>query len=196
MKPELSFARIGSLPSFFANSNARLDGLVARRDRAHDLDQLHQRHRVEEVQADHPVRAPQAAAIAAIVRLDVFDAKIVSGGQTSFSSFHIAFFISRSSTTASMTMSHVAQLRELGRERKLRERRVALLGSDLSLLDSFRENLLDAARATSRSERSETSRTTGLESGLSADTCAMPLPISPPPSTPTFRDFASLQFSA
>jgi hypothetical protein len=38
----------------------------------------------------------------------VFDAKIVSAGQIAFRSFHIAFFISRSSTTASMIMSQSA----------------------------------------------------------------------------------------
>src|SRR2546422_6200345 len=46
-----------------------------------------------------------AAAMAAIVRLEVLDAKIVAGPQRASSSFHKAFFRSRSSVTASITMS-------------------------------------------------------------------------------------------
>ncbi len=46
-----------------------------------------------------------AAAISVIVRLEVFDAKIVSAGQSSSSFPNISFFTSRSSTTASTTMS-------------------------------------------------------------------------------------------
>ena len=46
-----------------------------------------------------------AAAIAAIVRLDVFEAKMVCCGQSASSSFHIPFLMSRSSITASISRS-------------------------------------------------------------------------------------------
>ena len=49
-----------------------------------------------------------AAAIAAIVRLEVFDAKIVWAGQSPSSSFHRMFLSSRSSVTASMIHSACA----------------------------------------------------------------------------------------
>jgi len=48
-----------------------------------------------------------AAAIAAIVRLDVFEAKTVAGPHKPSSSVHKAFLSSRSSVTASTTMSLV-----------------------------------------------------------------------------------------
>ena len=50
MKPGLSGAVIGSLPERLRKREDRLVRLVARRQRADDLDELHQRHRVEEMQ--------------------------------------------------------------------------------------------------------------------------------------------------
>src|SRR6266550_578689 len=54
-------------------------------------------------------RSPRfvAAAIAAMVRLDVFEAKMAAGPHRPSSSFQRAFLSSRSSVTASTTMSHV-----------------------------------------------------------------------------------------
>ena len=58
MKPPRSGAAIGSLPSGRRERHQRVVGRLARRQRAHHLDELHQRHRVEEVQAADLVGTP------------------------------------------------------------------------------------------------------------------------------------------
>ena len=55
MNPGLSGAVIGSLPSDCAKAKTVLIRLVARRQAADHFDELHQRHRVEEVQAGEPI---------------------------------------------------------------------------------------------------------------------------------------------
>ena len=76
MKPERSLVWIGVLPSCAANASARRDGLLAGVEADDDLDELHHRHRREEVQAQHAVAASSHAASAAIGIDDVFDASM------------------------------------------------------------------------------------------------------------------------
>ena len=57
MNPDRSLVSIGTFPIRSANSRARAYRLLARVQRDDDLDQLHHRHRGEEVQAEHTVRA-------------------------------------------------------------------------------------------------------------------------------------------
>ena len=76
MNPGRSGAVIGSFPSDCANAMVVSIGLVARRQRADHLDQLHQRHRVEEVKPAEAVR-PRVAAASSVMQSDeVFDSKI------------------------------------------------------------------------------------------------------------------------
>ena len=51
-KPGVSLQRIGSLAEPLADREGRLDGVVRRQLGADDLDERHQRRRVEEVHAD------------------------------------------------------------------------------------------------------------------------------------------------
>ena len=106
MKPELSFAATGSLPSDLAKANARRnvssDVVTVRTTSTSGISGTGLK------KCSPTKRSPRcvAAAMAAIVRLDVLDAKIVSEPHSLSSSRHSAFLSSRSSVTASMTMSH------------------------------------------------------------------------------------------
>src|SRR2546422_316282 len=106
MKPELSFAATGSLPSDLAKANARRnvssDVVTVRTTSTSGISGTGLK------KCSPTKRSPRcvAAAMAAIVRLDVLDAKIVSEPHSSSSSRHSAFLSSRSSVTASITMSH------------------------------------------------------------------------------------------
>jgi len=126
---------------------------------------------------------PQLTAIAAIVRLDVFDAKIVAGGHTELNSFHSEFLRSRSSETASITIS--LSLNPRTSVMKLSLLRVAsrCSGVIFSFFTAFARDLSTLARDFSL-RLSEISRTIVWHPVI-AQTCAIPLPISPPPSTPT-----------
>ena len=77
-KPGVSLQRIGLLPSRAANASAVSNGVVGRELRAHDLDERHQRRRVEEVHADDALGRDVAAAIAVTDSADVLVARIVS----------------------------------------------------------------------------------------------------------------------
>ena len=72
------------MPSRPANANARLVDVVVGELRAHDLDERHQRRRVEEVQPDDALRPPLAAAISVTESADVFVARIASAPQDPF----------------------------------------------------------------------------------------------------------------
>src|SRR5213078_47586 len=130
-------------------------------------------------------RSPRfvAAAIAAIVRLDVFEAKMVAGPHRSSSSFHRAFLSSRSSVTASTTTSH--GFRSAVAVVKCKRLRVASRSEAGSF--PFSTNLASdfsiPARALSQTCW-DTSRTV-VSNPAAAATWAIPLPMSPEPSTPT-----------
>ena len=107
MNPELSFAATASLPSDLANAKARRnassDVVTVRTTSTSGI-------RGTGLKKCSPTKRSArlvAAAIAAILRLEVLEAKIVDGGQRPSSSFHIWFFRSRSSVTASMMMSQL-----------------------------------------------------------------------------------------
>ena len=109
MKPGLSLARIGVRPmrrptSVVASSACR--GGVGGGD---DLDQLHQRRRVEEVHADDALGARHPAAIAVIGSEEVLLARIVCGPQASARAAKSSRFRARSSGAASTTRSHSAR---------------------------------------------------------------------------------------
>ena len=57
MNPVLSLVRTGTLPSFFAELVSGIVHVVGGGDGAHHFDQLHERHRIEEVQSDEALRA-------------------------------------------------------------------------------------------------------------------------------------------
>src|SRR5713226_8271009 len=130
-------------------------------------------------------RSPRfvAAAIAAMVRLEVFDAKMVAGPHKPSSSFHRAFLRSRSSVTASTTTSH--GFRSAVAVVKCRRLRDA--SRSAAVIFPFSTNLASdfsiAARALSQTCW-DTSRTV-VSYPAAAATWAIPLPMSPQPSTPT-----------
>src|SRR4029077_16380943 len=130
-------------------------------------------------------RSPRfvAAAIAAIVRLDVFDAKMVAGPHRPSSSFHMAFLRSRSSVTASTTMSHVFRSGVV----VVKCRRLRIASRSAAATFPFSTNLTSdfsiPARALSQTCW-DTSRTV-VSYPAAAVTWAIPLPISPAPNTPT-----------
>ena len=126
---------------------------------------------------------PPAAAIAAIVRLDVFDAKIVCAAHSALSSFQIAFLSSRSSTMASTTMSAGARSATfvVNVSRPSVSVRACSVSFPFSIALASDFSMLARARA---ADASSTSRTMVLNP-FTAATCAMPEPMSPPPSTPT-----------
>ena len=86
MNPLRSRATMGSLPSRRTNAMAASKVSAEVVEAADHLDQRHERHRIEEVQADEPVGATVAAAGSVMERLEVLEAKIVAGGQRPSSS--------------------------------------------------------------------------------------------------------------
>ena len=78
-KPARSDDLDGVLAARHGERQRRLDRVVAGRDRPHDLDQLHHRGRVEEVDAAHPVGALVAIASSTTGSVDVFVARIAVG---------------------------------------------------------------------------------------------------------------------
>src|SRR6266700_604538 len=100
MKPELSFAATASLPRDFANAKARrnvsAEVVTVRTTSTSGISGTGLK------KWSPTKRSPRwvAAAIAAIVRLDVFEAKMAAGPHRPSSSFHRAFLSSRSSVTA------------------------------------------------------------------------------------------------
>src|SRR5256885_11791123 len=183
MKPELSFAATGSLPSDRANANARwnvsAEVVTVRTTSTSGMSGTGLK------KCSPTKRSPRfvAAAIAAMVRLDVFEAKMAAGPHRPSSSFQRAFLSSRSSVTASTTMSHVFRSAVVvGKRRRLR---IASRSAAASF--PFSTNLASdfsiPARALSQTCW-DTSRTV-VSNPAAAATWAIPLPMSPEPSTPT-----------
>src|SRR6266487_950037 len=183
MNPELSFAATASLPSDLAKPkvrrNASSDVVTVRTTSTSGISGTGLK------KCSPTKRSPRfvAAAIAAIVRLDVFDAKMAAGPHRPSSSFHRAFLSYRSSVTASTTMSHV--FRSAVAVVKCRRLRVASRSAAGTF--PFSTNLSSdfsiPARALSQTCW-DTSRTV-VSYPAAAATWAIPLPISPEPSTPT-----------
>src|SRR5712692_99842 len=183
MNPELSFATTGSLPSDLANAKARRsvssDVVTVRTTSTRGMSGTG-------LKKCNPTKRSArfvAAAIAAIVRLDVFDAKMVVGPHNPSSSFQRAFLSSRSSVTASTTMSHgfrsavvVVNCRRL----RAASRSAA---ETFPFSTNFASDFSIPARALSHTCW-DTSRTV-VSYPAAAAAWAMPLPISPQPSTPT-----------
>src|SRR5213080_1292865 len=183
MKPELSFATTGSLPSDWANAKARrnvsAEVVTVRTTSTSGI-------RGTGLKKCSPTkRSPRfvAAAIAAMVRLDVFEAKMVAGPHRTSSSFHRAFLSSRSSVTASTTMSHVFRSAVV----VVKRRRLRVASRSAAASFPFSTNLASdfsiPARALSQTCW-DTSRTV-VSYPAAAATWAIPLPMSPEPSTPT-----------
>ena len=82
-KPGLSLARIGVRPIRLADLGGRRQGALGRVGRGDHLDQLHQRRRVEEVHADHPLGVRRLGGDRGDRREEVLVARIVSGPQAS-----------------------------------------------------------------------------------------------------------------
>ena len=103
MNPGVDVAYTGVLPhaSAVANSVSATAGDVARP--AHDLDQRHQRRRIEEVHADDPVRDASSRRASAVIEIDdVFDARMHSASTTFSTRSNSSRFAARSSTIASI----------------------------------------------------------------------------------------------
>ncbi len=130
---------------------------------------------------------PLSAAMAMIVRLDVFDAKLASGRAILSSCAQSVFLTSRSSTTASMKRSESA--RSLRSVVKRRLARVLSRSASVTLPRSIPLASVFSIESCALSARAvETSRTV-VGNPAAAETWAMPLPMSPPPRTPTFWIF-------
>src|SRR5882724_57196 len=183
MKPELSFATTGSFPSDLANAQARRsdssDVVTVRTTSTRGINGTGLK------KCNPTKRSPRfvAAAIAAIVRLEVFDAKMVAGPHRPSSSFQSAFLRSRSSVTASTTMSHVFRSAVV----VVKCRRLRVASRSAAVTFPFSTNLASdfsiPARAFSQTCW-DTSRTM-VSYPAAAATWVMPLPMSPEPSTPT-----------
>src|SRR5437870_329358 len=118
-----------------------------------------------------------------MVRLDVFEAKMAAGPHRPSSSFQRAFLSSRSSVTASTTMSHVFRSAVV----VVKRRRLRVASRSAAASFPFSTNLASdfsiPARALSQT-CCDTSRTV-VSYPAAAATWAIPLPMSPQPSTPT-----------
>src|SRR4029077_16225621 len=183
MNPELSFATTGSLPSDLANENARRtvssDVVTVRTTSTRGMSGTG-------LKKCNPTKRSArlvAAAIAAIVRLDVFDAKMVAGPHNPSSSFQRAFLRSRSSVTASTTMSHVFRSAVV----VVKCRRLRVASRSAAETFPFSTNLASdfSIPARALSHTCWTTSRTAVTFPAAAATWAMPLPISPQPSTPT-----------
>src|SRR5216110_696145 len=183
MNPELSFAATASLPSDLAKPkvrrNASSDVVTVRTTSTSGISGTGLK------KCSPTKRSPRfvAAAIAAMVRLDVFEAKMVAGPHRPSSSFQRAFLSSRSSVTASTTMSHVFRSAVV----VVKRRRLRVASRSAAASFPFSTNLASdfsiPARALSQTCW-DTSRTV-VSYPAAAATWAIPLPMSPQPSTPT-----------
>src|SRR6266403_122254 len=183
MNPELSVATTGSLASDLANAKARRtvssEVVTVRTTSTRGISGTGLKKWSPTKRSARFV----AAAIAAIVRLDVFEAKMAAGPHRPSSSFQRAFLSSRSSVTASTTMSHVFRSAVV----VVKRRRLRIASRSAAETFPFSTNLASdfsiPARALSHTCW-DTSRTV-VSYPAAAATWAMPLPISPQPSTPT-----------
>src|SRR2546422_3870296 len=185
MNPELSFAATASLPRERANAKARRnvssDVVTARTTSTSCISGTG----LKKCRPTKRSARLVAAAMAAMVRLDVLEAKIVCGGQMASSSCHSAFLSSRSSVIASTTMSQpfrsvvavvkVSRLSAASRSAAASFPFSTNFPSDFSIPPRARSQIC-----------CDTSRTIVSRPAVAA-TCAMPLPIRPHPSTPTRR---------
>src|SRR5881397_3350570 len=183
MNPEVSFAATGSLPSDWVNANARRkvssDVVTVRTTSTSGISGTG----LKKWSPTNRSARCVAAAMAAMVRLDVFDAKMVAGPHRASSSRHREFLSSRSSVTASTMMSQrcrsavvvvkPSRLRAASRSPAASFPFSTNLASDFSI----------PARALSQTCW-DTSRTV-VSYPAAAATWAIPLPMSPQPSTPT-----------
>src|SRR6266496_346695 len=183
MKPELSFAATGSFPSDVANAKARRkvssDVVTVRTTSTSGMSGTG-------LKKCRPTkRSPRfvAAAIAAMVRLDVLDAKMVAGPHRASSSFHSAFLTSTSSVTASSTMSQGFRSAVVVVKRSRWSAASRLAAGSLPFSTNLASDFSMPARALSQI-CCDTSRTIVSYPAVAA-TWAMPLPIRPHPSTPT-----------
>ena len=162
-----------------------LEGLVAGALGADDLDERHQRRRVEEVHADDALRrrrspprspSPRAPRCSSRARRPAADA-LQLGEQLAL---RLELLDDRLDHEVA-----AGEAGELGREREVGRGRVARVLRQLPLLDLAREEVRDpVARALSASS-AVTSRPT-VSTPASTHSCAMPAPIAPRPTTPTF----------
>src|SRR5438105_5579073 len=183
MKPELSFAATGSLPSEAANAKARLkvcsDVVMVRTTSTSGI-------RGTGLKKWSPTKRSArlvAPAISAIVRLDVLEAKIVPAPHRSSSSTKSTFLSARSSVIASITMStlRMSATAVVNVSRLSAASRSA--GWSLPFSTSLASDFSMPARPRF-STSFETSRTIVSYPAVAA-TWAIPLPIKPQPSTPT-----------
>jgi len=105
MNPELSLADTASLPSDFANAKARAKDSSDVVTVFTTSTSCIRGTGLKKCSPTNRSARLVAAAMAAMVRLEVFDAKIVAGAQRPSRAFHSSFLSPRSSVTASMTMS-------------------------------------------------------------------------------------------
>src|SRR5882672_11398362 len=183
MKPELSLAATGSLPSDAANPKARLkvcsDVVMVRTTSTSGISGTG----LKKCRPTKRSARLVAPAISAIVRLDVLEAKIVPAPHKPSSSRKRTFLSSRSSVIASITIStlrmsattvvKVSRLRAASRSP----------GWSFPFSTSFASDFSMPARPRFNTSL-ETSRTIVSYPAVAA-TWAMPLPIKPQPSTPT-----------
>src|SRR4051812_13831094 len=187
-KPELSFARIGSLPRARMKSIARVSVsslvVIVRTTSTSFINGTGLKKCKPSIRSARPL----AVAIAMIVRLDVLEAKIASGRASSFRSDHRVFLTDRSSTTASMKTSLSASWSSSVTKRRfpsvVSRSSVVTLPRSIPLARVFSIDWRDFAQRSA-----DTSRTV-VGKPAAAHTWAMPLPIRPPPITPTFLIFS------
>ena len=151
MNPERSLVRIGCLPICSANASAALDGLVAGVEPDDDLDQLHHRHRAEEVQAEDALGAARSHAASWAIGIDeVFEAMIDAVGRAAASRRRRRPrpLTAGSSTIASITSSQSPSVLELGASRgSLAISASASAASSLPRLDRLARPRSRSARA-------------------------------------------------
>src|SRR6266550_7085156 len=183
MKPELSLAATGSLPSEAAKAKARLkvcsDVVMVRTTSTSGITGTGLKKCSPTKRSARFV----APAISAIVRLDVLEAKIVPGPHKPSSSRKSTFLSARSSVIASITMSTVRRSATTVVNFSRLSAASRSAGWSLPFSTSLPSDFSMPARPRSRISL-ETSRTMVSYPAVAA-TWAMPLPIKPQPSTPT-----------
>ena len=139
---------------------------VARQQPADQLDQRHDRHRIEEMHADEALRTRRCAAASAVIEIDeVFVASTACGAMISSACCMMRRLISRFSVAASITRSDAREVRVLGRAanaRPARQPRPARLS--LLLLHQPIEARADGCASRDRPPRRETSTITTCKS--------------------------------
>src|SRR5882762_6014696 len=183
MKPELSFAATGSLRSEAANAKTRLnvcsDVVTVRTTSTSAISGTG----LKKCRPTNRSARLVAAAISAIVRLEVFEAKMVPGPQSPSSSMKSTFLSARSSVIASITMSTLRRSATTVVDVSRLSAASRSAGWSFPFSTSLPSDFSMPARPRSRISL-ETSRTIVSYPAVAA-TWAIPLPIKPQPSTPT-----------